>query len=196
MRNKGNRVNSLSRRATLWASAMILLGSAASQGAVRSCPRPQPPTAESQTWDFPAEATRALRKIEQEASRARRNASNLQMLARFPDSYARSTHTWELREAKESINRISERMCRPQEIRRVAGPWQQRSLERLMAESNAAAGSAERVIAAFRGQRGRMELHSAAYRQSLDDLPQATEAMRLASQVEWAQDYLTLNLNP
>jgi hypothetical protein len=180
----------------VWSGAAILLGSAALQGAVRSCPRPQPPTVESFRWDFPAEVTRTPGEIEREASRARRNASSLQLLARFPDSFARSTRNWELREAIESINRISERMCRMQEIGRVAEPWQRRSLERLMMDLNAAVGSAERSIAAFRGPRGRVELHSADNRQSLKELSQAAAAMRVASRIEWAQDDLASYLKP
>lgn len=89
----------------------------------------------------------------------------------------------------------SERMCSLQGIRRVAEP-RQRNLDRLIAELNAAIGSAQRPIAAFRGQRGRTELYSAAYRQSLDELSQAAGAMRAASRVEQAQDYLALTLNP
>jgi hypothetical protein len=188
MRHKGNLINRLSRKCLLWSSAVILLASAGLQGAVRSCPRPQPPTAESYQGDFPAEVTRTLSEIERDASKARRNASNLLMLARFPDSYARSTHAEELPEAIESINRISERMCRLQEIGRVAEPWRRRSLERLTMDLNVAVGSAERSIAAFRGPRGRVELHSADNRQSLKELSQAAEAMRVASRVEWAQD--------
>jgi hypothetical protein len=196
MKHKGNSISRLTRKCLLWSSAAMLLGSAALQGAVRSCPLPQPPTAESYQWDFPAEVTQTLGEIERDASRAWRNASNLQMLARFPDSYSRATHAWELREAIESINRISERMCRLQEIRRVAEPWQRQSLERLMTELNAAVGSAGRSIAAFRGPRGRVELHSADYRKSLVELSQAAEAMRVASRAEWARDELTLLFKP
>lgn len=126
MLDKGSWISRLSGKSILWASLAIVLGSAATQGAVKSCPRPQPPA--------------------------------------------------------------SERVCRLQGIRRVAEPRQQRSLNRLMAELNAAVGSAERSIAAFRGQRGRMELHSAAHGQSLDELSRAAEAMRAASRVERAQE--------
>jgi len=78
----------------------------------------------------------------------------------------------------------------------VAEPRQQRNLDRLMSELNAAVDSAESTIAAFRGRRGPMELRSAARRQSLDELSRAAEAMREASRVEWAHDYLALTLNP
>jgi len=111
MIDKGRLISRLKPNPILWASAAIVLGSAALQGAVESCPRPQPPAAESHTWDFPTEVTRTLREIEREASKAHRNASKLQVLARFPVSYARSTHLEELREAREAVNSISKRMC-------------------------------------------------------------------------------------
>jgi hypothetical protein len=193
MTNKANSINRLSQESIPWAGAAILLRSAASRGAVSSGPRPQPPTAESFVWDFPAEVTSTLREIEREANEVRRNASTLQMPADFPKSC--STQIRELQAATEPRHRISDRMSGLQEIRRVAEPWQRQSLDRFAAELDAAAGSAERVIAAF-GPQGRKELHSAACRQSLDALSRATQAMRRASRVEWAQDYPAFYLNP
>jgi hypothetical protein len=131
-----------------------------------------------------------------EATRTRAATARLQVLARFPEAYTRAAHNEALREAGESVNRISARMCRLQEIRRVAEPWQQQSLNRLMTEINAAVESAERATAALRGPNGRMELRSAEYRLSLEELSRAADAMRQASRMEWAQDSLALSFNP
>jgi hypothetical protein len=117
------------------------------------------------------------------------------MPARFRNSRARSTKVGELRDAREWINRIPERMCRLQETRRVAEPWRQRSLEPL-AELKAAVGNAECLTAAVRAQRGPEESPGASCRRSLEEPARATEAMRMAAPAEWAQDYLALNLNP
>lgn len=88
------------------------------------------PTAQSKTWNFPKEATGLLKDVRTKAYAAELDAEGLASLSRFDDvSWERnSSHIERIRD---DVNAMGKDLCRLQEIRPVALPWQQREIDRI-----------------------------------------------------------------
>jgi len=88
------------------------------------------PTALSKTWNFPKEATELLKDVRAKAYAVGSDAEGLASLSRFDDvSWERnSSHIERIRD---EVNAMGKDLCRLQEIRPVALPWQQREIDRI-----------------------------------------------------------------
>jgi hypothetical protein len=132
-------------RAPHWvAVAALLLIPIAAMASNRKC-EASAPTAESYTWEFPAEATILLGEIQAEAALVRQSADRLQSYARYYQVSPQS-HAEQLDNVRRSVNIIGENLCRLQTIRHVTAPWQQRAIDHLYPS---AAALARHVTAAI-----------------------------------------------
>ncbi len=84
--------------------------------APRACPAPGAATPESMTWNFPKEGTRLLKDINHEAYDARKQASELEMLARNPMSDWQDQAV-DLTQIRADVNHMGQNLCRLESIR-------------------------------------------------------------------------------
>jgi len=108
---------------------MCLLAASMTAGSLLAAPpasRPCEGAAQSEDWNFPAEASQILKEIQ---SRAARLTDHAQTLKSYSHSgISRASHASQLTSAKEHINEIGERLERLQAIHHVALPWQQQAI--------------------------------------------------------------------
>ena len=123
--------------------AALIAGIAAfpvsSEAAPQTCSTGKP-TPASYTWNFQAEASRLLNGIEVDAAKAQHRADRLQQSS-LNEDLAWQFHATRLAALKREVNDMGRRLCRLEQIRRVAAPWQQKAIDdaassvRLMADN-------------------------------------------------------------
>jgi hypothetical protein len=92
--------------------------------------QPGTPTSESDTWDFPEEASSLIEQIRSHAAQVNRNADTLQSLARS-NQVSWHSHAAELTQVRDHVNSMGKLHCRLQVNRHVALPWQQRAIDHM-----------------------------------------------------------------
>jgi hypothetical protein len=109
------------------AAALVL--PAGLQAADHTC-NPGVPTPESYTHDFSKEADQLLTNIRTQAYAVKEDADGLGILSRFNDvSWERDSGR--LARVREYVNAMGEDLCRLDQIRRVALPWQRQEIDRI-----------------------------------------------------------------
>jgi hypothetical protein len=88
------------------------------------------PTPESYTHDFAKEANQLLSRIRSQAYAVKEDADGLGTLSRFNEvSWERDSGR--LASIRQHVNAMGETLCRLQQIRRVALPWQRQEIDRI-----------------------------------------------------------------
>jgi hypothetical protein len=111
----------------------------ASQAAPQTCPAGKV-TPASYTWNFQAEASRLLNRIQADARRAQYRADKLANSS-LNGAVPWQVNATQLTGLKHEVNDMGRRLCRLEQIRRVAAPWQQKAIDdaassvRLMADN-------------------------------------------------------------
>jgi len=124
------------------AAAMIVpAGLWASQ---QSC-QTSAPTALSNTWNFPKEATELLNSVRYRAYAVQRDSEGLARLSRSEEL------DWEiysdnLTSIRHDVNKMGKDLCRLQVIRRAALPWQQHEIDRITPSLKALATRTQAAI--------------------------------------------------
>ena len=123
--------------------AALIAGIAAfpvsSEAAPQTCSTGKP-TPASYTWNFQAEASRLLNGIQADAAKALYRADKLTNSS-LNDAVPWQVQATQLAGLKHEVNDIGRRLCRLEQIRRVAAPWQQKAIDdaassvRLMADN-------------------------------------------------------------
>lgn len=109
--------------------AVALVLPAGLQAADHAC-NPGAPTPESYTHDFAKEADQLLTSIRTQASAVKEDADGLGNLSRFNEvSWERDSGR--LARVREHVNAMGETLCRLEQIRRVALPWQRQEIDRI-----------------------------------------------------------------
>jgi len=144
---------------------------------MKYCPVPGIVTEESYSWNFPSEVTGILNDFEKEAADLKIHAATLQMLVREPFLITRWSHGVELEGAKEHINRMGEQLCRLTTIRRVATPWQQRSIDQVRRTVTALAVDTENALDLLNGTATVVGLLATDYREHLDRMYESASSL-------------------
>jgi hypothetical protein len=111
----------------------------ASQAAPQSCTAGTP-TPASYTWNFQAEASRVLSGLQVDAAKAQYLADKLQTFS-LDANVDWQLHANQLAALKREVDDMGRRLCRLEQIRPVAAPWQQKAIDdaassvRLMADN-------------------------------------------------------------
>ena len=111
----------------------------ASQAAPQSCTAGKP-TPASSTWDFHGEATRLLSGIQVDAAKAHDRAAKIDAFT-LDGNVSWEFHADQLAALKREVDDMGQEVCRLQQIRRVAAPWQRKAIDdatpsvRLMADN-------------------------------------------------------------
>jgi hypothetical protein len=111
----------------------------ASQAAPQSCTAGKP-TPASYTWNFHAEASRLLSGIQVDAAKAHDRAAKLDVYT-LDSNVDWRLHANQLDALKREVDDMGQRLCRLEQIRHVAAPWQQKAIDdaaasvRLMADN-------------------------------------------------------------
>lgn len=158
--------------------ATLLVFFAAALGATdKVCPVPAAVTEESYTWDFPAEVTSILNDFEKEAVELKAHAATLEMITREPFLISRWSHGAELEGAKEHINRMGEKLCRLISVRRVAAPWQQRSIDQVRRTVAALAEQCEDALDLLNSTPTTAGLLATDYRDRVDQMYESASSL-------------------
>lgn len=115
-------------RAGAVVGAMVFAPTAAMAARVQSCVA-GPATAESYTWNFNREANRLLKDMRYDARRVNYHADKLEQFAMNPQ-IDWQIHADQLNLVKARVDDMGKRLCRLEEIRRVATPDQQQAIRR------------------------------------------------------------------
>ncbi len=116
----------------------------AAQAAPQSCAAGKP-TPASYTWNFHAEAGRLLNAIQVDAAKAYDRAARI-------DQYDLNSgmdwhfHANQLAALKSTVDDMGQKLCRLEQIRRVAAPWQQKAIDDAAASVKLMADNVEDAI--------------------------------------------------
>ena len=125
---------------------VLMLIPAAVLGSEKPCPTVAS-TADSTTWNFPAEASRLLSDVRLRVYDVDRQAEGQSRLA----SSEFDQLTWQyfadhLAPITNDVNAMGRDLCRLQQIRQAALPWQQREIDRITPMLKDLAGRTEKAI--------------------------------------------------
>jgi hypothetical protein len=151
---------------------------------------PGPITEESYRWDFPAEVNDILAEVEDDAVVVRTNADQLQALARLPMAYSFESHGLGLMAVREHVNRMGDRLCRLAEIRRVAEPWQQSTIDAVRVALTDLASDTEGAIELLNERQSLLDLYQPVYQEYLAGMYRNAESLCHCSEVEWASHWM------
>ena len=107
--------------------AAVVAVPVASQAAPQTCTAGKA-TPASYTWNFPTEASQLLNGIQQDANKAEDRASTLDMFT-MNSNIDWQIHAFELNALRREVNDMGRKLCRLEEIRRVAAPWQRKAID-------------------------------------------------------------------
>lgn len=99
----------------------------ASPAAPQSCVSGKP-TPASYTWNFHAEASRLLSGIQADAAKAHDRAATIDAYA-LDGAVPWQFHANQLAALKHEVDDMGRKVCRLEQIRRVAAPWQRKAID-------------------------------------------------------------------
>jgi hypothetical protein len=108
------------------------------------------PTALSNTWNFPKEASELLNRIQVQAYAAKEDAEGLTTLTRF-HQVSWQLESDHLARVKAHVNNMGKDLCRLQVIRRATLPWQQHEIDRITPMLKELAARTQVAIDQFKG---------------------------------------------
>jgi hypothetical protein len=114
-------------RNTTYLLAGTLLLPALLAGSPETC-QPDTSTSESDSWDYPEEASSVIEQIRSHAAEVNRNADTLQSFARS-NQVSWHSHAVELAQVRDHVNAMGKLHCQLQVNRNVALPWQQKAID-------------------------------------------------------------------
>lgn len=111
-------------------AALAILPAVSAAAATREC-IVQKPTPASYTWNFKQETNEIFKDIQSDAAQARYYSARLQRIAWGPDSASWVTDADQFDQISAAVNDMGRKLCRLEAIRRVAAPWQQKTIDRI-----------------------------------------------------------------
>jgi hypothetical protein len=145
---------------------------------------------ESYAWDFSGEIRTSLQLIESDSHLTKQKAAKLQTLARQPQIYSKATQAQELTEIRASVNRIASRLCRLQEVKAVAEPWQRENIDLVVETVQALAEDTKYAIDSLNSQRSQVGLTLPAYREAIAGLYIGADDLSHASDEGWSDIHM------
>lgn len=126
-------------------AAIAALLPAAFAATPSECIVPKPTTASS-TWNFQAEANHTFRDIRSDAANAKYHAEQLQSMAARADSLSWASDVGQLDQIMSAVGDINDDLCRLEAIRRVAAPWQRKTIDHIAVDVAAITNNARNTM--------------------------------------------------
>lgn len=113
---------------------------------------PGTPSAESYNWNYKAEATQLLQRMQVQAMQVRDQIDDVRSMTRSGDWIDWRSHADILSQVRDGVNRMGEEICQLQSMRRTVLPWQKRAINRIQPAIIELANYTGKALALTRGE--------------------------------------------